>query len=105
MDLNSSVKENIENVKENIEYEMKMQKLKEDLVKSFESYNSTLKYLAADAPIETLCLPASLVDILIGNGILRIYDVFNMDLAKIKGIGPIRLRQLTTSVNQFLSMI
>ncbi len=105
MDLDPSVKENIENVKENIEYEMKMQKLKEELLKSFESYNSTLKYLAADAPIETLCLSPQLVEILVSNGILRIYDVFNLDLAKIKGIGPVRLRQLTTSLNQFLSML
>jgi hypothetical protein len=102
---NNSLKQTEQNINVKFENEMHMQKLREDLAKSFSQYQETLKYLAADAPIEILCLPKSIETLLLNGGCLRVYDVFNMDLAEIEGIGPVRLGHLTTCLNQFFSML
>lgn len=93
-------------LKENIteEQDIKIQKLKEELSKSFEEYRKTMKFLSADAPIEILCLPKNIEQLLISAGCLRVYDVFDLDFTKVKGLGPIRIRDLTTRLDQFFSM-
>ncbi len=88
----------------NIEQDIKMQKLKEELAKSFSEYRKTMKFLSADAPIEILCLPKTIENILIDSGCLRIYDVFDLDFTKVKGLGTVRVRELTTRLDQFFSM-
>jgi hypothetical protein len=100
-----NVKESFENVNDNFETDLKMKKLKEELAKSFAQYQTTMKYLAADAPIAILCLPSVIEKILLDNGCVRVYDIFNMDLAEVKGLGSVRIRDLTTSLNQFFSML
>lgn len=100
----NNLKENIENINNKIEYEMELKKLKEVLFEKFEEYQKTIKYLSADAPIEILCLPKQVETILLNNGCLRVYDVLNMDFTKIEGIGPSRLRNLTSRLDQFFSM-
>ena len=97
-------------VKEKIDLDNKFEtdieflKLRKEISKSFNEYKNMMKYLSADAPIETLCLPIAIENILVGQGCLRIYDMIDMDLAKVKGLGPTRLRQLTTRLDQFFSM-
>lgn len=78
--------------------------IKKKLLSSLESYNKTILYLSCDAPIGVLCLPKAIETILLNNGILRVYDIFNVDLAEIKGLGDSRLRDLTTSLDKFLAM-
>lgn len=78
--------------------------LKKELKKSFQNYMNTISYMSGDAPIETLCLSKCLQNKLIDAGCLRIYDLFNCDLTKIKGIGKVGIGQLTTRLDQFLSM-
>ncbi len=78
--------------------------IRKKLLSSLQSYNKTILYLSCDAPIGVLCLPKALETILVKNGILRVYDIFNVDLAEIKGLGDTRLRDLTTSLDKFLSM-
>jgi len=106
---NVNVKENIENIKENVEknfeFDMRMKKLKEELAKKFEDYQKTLKFMAADVPIEVLCLPKPIEKILIDEGLLRIYDLFNLNFVEIKGLGVVRINQLTTRLDQFFSML
>ena len=82
-----------------------LQKLRKELVQSWEKYKQTIKYLACDAPIEILCLPKEIENILISNNFLRIYDLFDLDFTKIEGIGVKRARDLTSRLNQFLSML
>lgn len=97
--------ENIESVKNNFEYDEKMQKIREEVLKKFAEYRQTLNYLAADAPIETLCLPSVIENALIAHGCLRIYDLFDCDFTKVKGLGVSRIRDLTTCLDKFLSML
>ncbi len=100
-----NIEENIENVHKNIEFDMQMRKLREELVKKFDDYRVTINFMAADAPIGALCLPAATERILIDNGFLRIYDLFNVDFTKIKGLGVVRIRDLAARIDQFLSML
>lgn len=97
--------ENQDTVKNKIEYEQQMHKIKEQVLKKFSEYRMTMNYLAADAPIGILCLPPSIENALIKHGCLRIYDLFDCDFTKIKGIGVVRLRQLTSCLDKFFTMI
>lgn len=99
------VKENIEKVNDNFEYDIKLKEIKEEVLKKFGEYRTTLNYLAADAPISILCLPATMEKILSDQGFLRIYDLANLDLVKIKGLSVTRIRHLTTRLDQFFSML
>ena len=87
------------------EYEQEISKIRIEVLKKYEEYNKTMKYIACDAPIEVLCLPKVIETILIDNGYERIYDLFDMDFTKIKGLGVMRCRDLATSLDQFLSML
>lgn len=78
--------------------------VKEKLLNSYSSYKKTMLYLSCDAPIETLHLSKVIETILLDNGIIRIYDLLDMDLTKIKGLGESRIRNITTSLNKFLAI-
>lgn len=105
MDDNLNLNQNLNDINENFEEDMKMQQLKQELSKKFEEYNVTMKYMLADAPISVLCLPAVTIRILSDNGLLRIYDLFDVDFSKIEGLGETRIRHLTTSLDQFIAML
>ena len=105
MDDNINLKESINNVNNNFEKDLEMAKLKEELRKKFDDYQTTMKFMLADAPIEILCLEHKLEKILLDNGFLRIYDIFDVDFTKIKGLGAIRIRNLTSSLDKFFSML
>lgn len=81
-----------------------IKKIAQNLDKSIKKYRGILSIMGADAPIGMLCLPSSTEKILINNGILRIYDLFNLELSEIKGLGTIRIRDITTRLNQFVPM-
>lgn len=102
---NKNLSDNESDVNVNFEQDMKMQQLKKELAEKFGEYKKTLSYLAADAPIQALCLPASLENILLDHGLLRIYDLFNRDFTEIKGLGVARIRHLTTRLDQFFAMM
>ena len=102
---NQNLKENGENVNTNFEKELELQKIKVEVLKKFSEYKQTLNFMATDAPIEVLCLPRSIEKILIDHGFLRIYDLFDVDFVKIKGLGETRIRHLTTCLDKFFSML
>ncbi len=79
-------------------------KINKELLESLQRYKTTLAYMAGDAPLEVLCLPKAIQTVLISNGCLRIYDLFDCDFAKIKGLGKTRIRDLTSRLNEFLSI-
>lgn len=95
--------ENIVNSK--IESDKQLQKIREEVLKKFVEYRKTIHYLSADAPIGILCLPRTIETVLINNGCLRIYDLFNRDLTEIKGLGEVRLRDLTSRLDEFFAML
>lgn len=95
----------LENVNTSFDSDLDMAKLKKELLVKFKEYQTTMKYLAADAPIEILCLPSSIEHILIDQGFLRVYDLFNVDFAEIKLMGPVRIKQLTTCLDKFFAML
>ncbi len=105
MDDVNNVKESFENINNNFENDLDMVKLKEELRKRFHEYQTTMKFMLADAPIEVLCLNKQIEKILLDNGFLRIYDLFNIDFFKIKGLGAVRISNLTTSLDKFFSML
>ncbi len=105
MDDNSNVKESFDNINNNFEQEIDLAKLKEELKKKFKDYQNTMRYLAADAPIQILCLPPAIEKILLDQGFLRVYDLFDIDFVKIKGLGAARIRHLTSSLDKFFSML
>jgi hypothetical protein len=92
-------------INENIEHDLKMKKIKEDVLKSFSEYRNTITFMAADAPIAILCLPAVIENALLNHGCLRVYDLLNLDFTKVKGLGIARIRHLTTSLDEFFSML
>ena len=73
---------------------------KEDL----SHYRNTLSYLAANVPIGVLCLPKALENALIADGCLRVYDLINRDLTKIKGVGRNRLDLLASRLDEFFTV-
>ena len=94
-----------DNVETDLVKDLEMEKFKEELKKGIVNYRKTVMYMAADAPIQVMCLSKQTENLLINNGIFRIYDLFDLDLTKIKGFGEVRIRELTTSLNEFLAML
>ena len=103
-DVNNLI-ENPEAVKNNFEHNEKMRKLREEITKKLTDYRTTLNYMAADAPIGALCLPPVIENALFCHGCLRIYDLFDLDFTKIKGLGIRRIGDLTASLDKFFSML
>lgn len=77
---------------------------KEDLKKNLAHYRQTLSYMGANVPIQALCLPKPLEKLLIKAGHLRVYDLINLDLSKIEGIGEGRLDLLTSRLDEFFTI-
>ena len=75
-----------------------------DLTKDIAYYRETLHYMGANVPIEVLCLPKSIENLLISDGCLRVYDLINLDFTKIKGLGIKRARLLSSRLDQFFSV-
>ncbi len=105
MNITDNVKESLDNINTNFEFDIDMQKLRVEVIKKFDEYRSTMNFLAADAPIEILCFSDIVNKILKENGCLRVYDLFNLDLVEIKGLGEVRIKQITARLDQFFSML
>ncbi len=100
-----NVKNKPDSVNKNFEPDLELAKIRDEVLRKYRDYSKTMAYMAADAPVEVLCLPKTLQNILLDNGFLRVYDLFDMDFTKIKGLGVVRARDLTTRLNEFLSML
>lgn len=78
--------------------------LKKDLKKDIAHYRKVLFRLEADVPLQCLCLPKSIENILSRSGCSRVLDVIDLDLTKIKGLGIRRRSLILSRLNEFLSM-
>ncbi len=85
-------------------YIVKDEDVKQELEKSIHVFKKNIHYMFGDAPISVLCLPKTIETVLISEDCLRVYDLFNRDLTKIKGIGKTRVRLLAASLEQFISV-
>lgn len=102
---NNNLVENENLVKENVEKEKQLKKVRKELKKRLKEYNKTILYMTGDAPLGILCLPTVIEKCLLDHGCLRIYDLFNLDFTKVKGLGASRIRDLTSRLDEFCSMI
>ena len=92
-------------INKNVELEkLELSKLNKDLEESLKNYRKTMSYIYADVPIEVLCLPAVINKSLADHGLFRVYDLFDCDFTKVKGLGVTRIRDLTARLNEFLSI-
>lgn len=105
MSYNKEIIENIDNVNLYLEKDEKTRVLREQLAKQLNEYRNTLNYMATDAPLGTLCLPPVIENALLEHGCLRIYDLFDLDFTKVKGLGVRRIGDLTTCLDKFFSML
>lgn len=93
------------NLEENAKInDLDSKKIKEELLKKLEEYRKAMKLMAADAPLGILCLPKVIEKALLDHGCLRVYDLFNLDFTEVKGLGETRIRDLTSRLDQFISM-
>ena len=100
-----NVKDNFESVNTNFESDMRMQKIREEVAKSYAEYRNSINFMVADAPISVLGLTPVIENALHAHGCLRVYDLFNCNFVEVKGLGATRIRELTASLDQFLSML
>jgi len=69
---------------------------KDEFKKNLAHYRMSMQYLGANVPIECLCLPVVVQNILIQNDFIRVYDLLHHDFRKVKGLGTERIRLLTS---------
>ena len=94
------------NIEEVIDPEIeKRENVKRELIKSFGRYQKVMSLMAVDGPVSILGLPKNIQKILEDNGILRLYEILNIDLTKIEGLSDIELKRLTASLDKFSSML
>jgi len=104
--MTDSKKENLNDEREAVktQFELDMQRLRQELAKRFEEYQKTISFMATDAPIGALCLPKKIEKALLEAGISRLYDLIGRDFAEIEGIDEVGISQLATRFYKFLSM-
>ena len=72
--------------------------------KDFQHYRQILAFLGGNVPIQALCLPKVIENALVADGCLRVYDLINRDLGKIKGLGRSRIDLLTSRLDEFFAI-
>lgn len=102
---NNKIVENADLVKINLDNLETRKKIGKQVTESYEKYNKTMLYMTGDAPISILCLPKEIETPLLNYGCLRIYDLFDLDFTKVKGLGVSRIRNLTACLNEFVAML
>lgn len=89
----------------NVDRDMPRNKIRDELFKRLAHYHNAINLMAADAPLAVLCLPSSVEKILCANGLDRVYDLLSCDFTKVEGLSESRIRDLTTRLDQFISML
>lgn len=75
-----------------------------DYKKEMAHYRRCMNYLTLDIPIQVLCLPAAIENALTRSDYIRLYDLINRDLTKIKGIGVDRAALITSRLDEFCTV-
>jgi len=77
---------------------------KEQMKADFAHYRKTLQYMGCNVPIEVMCLPKEIENILLKRGFSRVYDLIGCDLTEIKGLGDSRVAILSAALDEFLTV-
>lgn len=77
---------------------------KEKLAQDLAFYRTTLQFMGANVPIEVLCLPVKIQNILLKDGRLRVYDLIGRDLGEIKGLGTHGRSLLAARLDEFFAV-
>ena len=88
----------------NFNYDLHMQKVKEETLQKFNEYQKTILYMSCDLPIQILSLPKKTEKLLLNAYLTRLFDLIDLDFAKIKGLNDADIYLMTTRFNQFVSM-
>jgi hypothetical protein len=102
---NENLTEDPQIVNSKFEQDEQLRKIRDEVLKKFQDYRTTLTFMETDAPLGILCLPIAIENALCAHGCLRIYDLFNCDFTEVKGLGIVRIRQLTSCLDKFFSML
>lgn len=79
-----------------------VKKIKKEVLRSVKAYSNAMKVMACDMPIESLCLPIELNNILLNAGINRVYDLIDRNFTEIKGIGIVRANMISARLNELI---
>lgn len=81
-----------------------IQKINKKLLESLQNYRKFMSKMVGDMPIGVLCLDKYTERVLKSQGFDRVYDLFDLDLTKIKRLGRIRAGNLASRLEQFISV-
>ena len=88
------------NSKNELVMNRELKKIQKNFFKQVSNYKDYIRQCELDVPIEVLCLPSTILNILKRQNITRVFHLTGLDLAKIKGLGDSRIRTLQTSLNK-----
>lgn len=77
---------------------------KDKIDEDFQHYRKVLTYMGGNVPLEALCLPKVIENALLRDGCLRVYDLINRDLSKVKGLGRARVDFLRARLDEFFTI-
>jgi len=77
---------------------------KERVQNDFQHYRNVLSFLGSNLPIQALCLPKVIENALLADDCIRVCDLINRDLSKIKGMGKTRIDILRVSLDEFFTI-
>jgi len=73
-------------------------------LKDLQHYRSVLGFLELDMPIQCLCLPTAIENILLDEKLNRAWDLTRHDLTKIKGLGKARIELISARLFDLFSI-
>lgn len=85
--------------------DLALQKIRQETEKMFQNYRQSIKLMATDAPISVLGLKKSLEKLLLSHGFVRIYDLLDCDFTKVEWLNDANISDLTSRLDQFVSML
>lgn len=85
-----------------ITYQNEMKRIGKEFSESVMKYKNFIEDSLYDVPIQVLCLPENINNILIKNNILRVVELRRIDLGSIKGLGSKKIGVIQFRLSQFI---
>lgn len=76
----------------------------DQLDRDLKHYRHVLGFLGANAPIECLCLPKNINDLLRANKVTLVFDLIDCDIRDLNGIGRQKGDIIRARLDEFLSI-
>lgn len=97
--------QNPEDVNKILDHDSLVRKIKDEVMAAYQQYNVKISHMAADAPLDILCIPQKTKKILELNGLNRVYDLIDLDFTKIEGLSDRSRAHLTSCRDKFVAML